>query len=789
MKATKNYFVFIFCIFSSAIFCQQTTEESKSKIATILNNYFDLEREAIHLHLDKTTFINCEAIWYQGYIINRKTNMPYFTTNVYVLLWDEKGNQLSEKLIYATNGTFSGKIDLGPKLDSGNYYIQVYTNWMNNFSENESTITKIQVINPSQGIKNYKKINPETLEISINPEGRNYIYGISNQIGIHLKDCRGNAPENIEATLENNEGEILKTFKLNTFGYGKFEVIPKEGNLKVVVNYEGKRIEKQMPIPENFGYTLEVNSFTMEGKTIVKIKTNSTTSNLMQNNKLYLLVHQDQKYVLFEIMNDKNLLEQIIFINNSDLSEGINSIRILDSKMKQWAERLIYMYPKVENSISILKNGSKGDQINLVGYSPYPNASLSVSVLPTETKSWDDSDNIISGITINPYLNDPIENGNYYFNSLGRAKYYALDLFLINQEKQKYEWELMKTTTPSTNYSFDIGLSLKGTIDKDITNKPYHKVKLISYQDLILMKSDVSEEGDYHFEHILIPDSTSLNITLQKLPDFKKIQNTFTPQLINRKKIFYKPFKINIPEYCPSVENIDITSLDVPKFSSKSILLDEVKVINDKKKLIYEKMLGNSNLRAFKIDERMQYQILLNFIQNNGFNVVKDLGNVTVYARNRTTVNSAPATPQISIDERVLMTHNELDMMLMEEIDEIYLSPYAIVPSFNNFQGVIKIYTKKIPPKRLKKQDTDLIYIQNAFAHNINFKNVIYDSIQNEGFYNYGIIHWTPRLTSDESGQYLFEIPNYNRSYGKIIIEGMTPEGKLFHEEKTIDLK
>ncbi len=789
MKATKNYFVFIFCIFSSAIFCQQTTEESKSKIATILNNYFDLEREAIHLHIDKTTFINCEAIWYQGYIINRKTSMPYFTTNVYVLLWDEKGNQLSEKLIYATNGTFSGKIDLGPKLDSGNYYIQVYTNWMNNFSENESTITKIQVINPSQGIKNYKKINPETLEISINPEGRNFIYGISNQIGIHLKDCRGNAPENIEATLENNEGEILKTFKLNAFGYGKFEVIPKEENLKVVVNYEGKRIEKQMPIPENFGYTLEVNSFTMEGKTIVKIKTNSTTSNLMQNNKLYLLVHQDQKYVLFEIMNDKNLLEQIIFINNSDLSEGINSIRILDSKMKQWAERLIYMYPKVENSIRILKNGSKGDQINLVGYSPYPNASLSVSVLPNETKSWDDSDNIISGITINPYLNDPIENGNYYFNSLGRAKYYALDLFLINQEKQKYEWELMKTTTPSTNYSFDIGLSLKGTIDKNITNKPYHKVKLVSYQDLILMKSDVSEEGDYHFEHLLIPDSTSLNITLQKLPDFKKIQNTFTPQLINRKKIFYKPFKINIPEYCPSVENIDITSLDVPKFSSKSILLDEVKVINDKKKLIYEKMLGNSNLRAFKIDERMQYQILLNFIQNNGFNVVKDLGNVTVYARNRTTVNSAPATPQISIDERVLMTHNELDMMLMEEIDEIYLSPYAIVPSFNNFQGVIKIYTKKIPPKRLKKQDTDLIYIQNAFAHNINFKNVIYDSIQNEGFYNYGIIQWTPRLTSDESGQYLFEIPNYNRSNGKIIIEGMTPEGKLFHEEKTIDLK
>ena len=108
----KYLFSFFFFINSAFLFCQNETDENITKITTVLDNYFDLEREAIHLHLDKTTFLNNETIWYQGYVINRKTNKPYFTTNVFVLLFDESGKQLSEKLIYASNGTFAGKITL-----------------------------------------------------------------------------------------------------------------------------------------------------------------------------------------------------------------------------------------------------------------------------------------------------------------------------------------------------------------------------------------------------------------------------------------------------------------------------------------------------------------------------------------------------------------------------------------------------------------------------------------------------------------------------------------------------
>ncbi|WP_162127228.1 hypothetical protein [Flavobacterium phycosphaerae] len=774
------------------LYSQNAIDENKDKISAVLENYFDLEREAIHLHLDKTTFITNEAIWYQGYIINRKTSKPYFTTNVYIVLYDEKGTQLSEKLVFASNGTFSGKIDLKPAMHSGNYYIQVYTNWMNNFSEDESTITKINIINPEEGIKNSKKANSETLEIHLKPEGGNLISGISNSVGVQVKDCRGNSPENLEVSIENGSGTVLKTAKLNRFGLGKFEITPTEEPLKVMLRYSNKTYEKQLPSPEKMGFALAVNNFSIEGKTIIKIKTNSTTSNLLNSKKFYLLVHQDQKSILYDIQFNAEL-EQVIAINNTELFEGINTLRIIDSDLQQWSERLIYTHPNFKDTATTLVNKNKNNgKIILTGNSPFQNTSMSITILPENTKSYDKDNTIFSGLTINPYLNEPLQNTGYYFNSPGRAQYYELDLALLNQEKSKYIWNYLKTTTPSANYSFDIGVNLKGTIDPKIINKPYHKVKLVSYKDFIMMSADVTEKGDYLFEHILIADSTFVTMSLQKLPNFDIIKTKLNPQVLNRKKPFYKPFKINIPEGCTETESdiLVMNDFDIPKFAANVIQLKEVKIkAPAKKSLTYENKLGNGSLRAFKVDETMERQDLLVFIQSNGFDVARSGLHITVYSRNRNSLHAAQPTPEITINGRVLMSHDELGIMDMSEIDEIYLSPYAIVPSIKNNMGVIKIYTKKNIPNAVVKQDINSFYFKEGFARYFGFKNADYENSQSSGFNNYGLLHWASSIVTDENGQFTFEITNYNKPKAKVIIEGITNDGQLFQEEKTIDLQ
>jgi len=273
----KNFFIYFFIIISSLCVSQNNINPNELKIKSIFQNYFTLNREAIHLHLNKSTFLNEENVWFKGYVISRNNSNPNSTTNIYILLLDENGNKITEQLVFANNGVFTGNIPLNVDLVSGKYYIQAYTNWMNNFNENESTITQIDIINPKQGYKNYDKINFETLSIDINPEGGKLIKNINNTLGIQVFDCQNNSPKNLEGKIVNDKNEIVKTFKLNQFGLGKVELLPTTDNLKLIINTPNGEIAKDLPKQENIGFGLEVNSFSFENKTVIKIKSNSET--------------------------------------------------------------------------------------------------------------------------------------------------------------------------------------------------------------------------------------------------------------------------------------------------------------------------------------------------------------------------------------------------------------------------------------------------------------------------------------------------------------------------------
>jgi len=235
-------------------------------------------------------------------------------------------------------------------------------------------------------------------------------------------------------------------------------------------------------------------------------------------------------------------LEHTLSIEHRDLFDGVTTLRIIDSDMKEWAERLIYNYPKTDTKISLVKSERKITTIKVVGYSSYANSLSSISVFPQETLA-NDTDHLLYGLTIKPYISGMLSHSNYYFQAIGRAKQYALDLALLNQDAMKYSWEFMKSNTPSSRYSFDIGISIKGTIDPKIQNKTYHKVKACSFKDLLMLSSDVSEKGDYGFEHLLLPDSTRISLSLQKLPDFEEIKSNLTPNVYDRKNLFTKPLR------------------------------------------------------------------------------------------------------------------------------------------------------------------------------------------------------------------------------------------------------
>jgi hypothetical protein len=276
-------------------------------------------------------------------------------------------------------------------------------------------------------------------------------------------------------------------------------------------------------------------------------------------------------------------------------------------------------------------------------------------------------------------------------------------------------------------------------------------------------------------------------MTLLKLPNFEVVQTKIGHQLLNRKKPFYNPFKPNTTQVCSevSVENT-IADFELPKLSTQAIQLEEIKV---EKKLTYQRGVGNGHLMGYKVDEKLENIDLLSFIERNGFTVIRRFGDATIYSRINNTLNAERPTPQIIIDGRVLINQFEFTTMRMSDFDEIYISSNALVPGMLNRSGIIKAYTKKNFKPYEIKQDPNNVLIKEAFALYPIFKNVDYKNTNNLGFDHYGLIEWSSLLNTNEEGQFLFKITDYNKPMVKTIIEGMTPEGKLIHEEIIVEMK
>ncbi|MGL2963104.1 hypothetical protein ACSVH2_04700 [Flavobacterium sp. RSB2_4_14] len=791
MDRKKDFITALLVLCSFSVFSQTDTNDSaKKEIQNKLTSYFSLERENINLHLNKTTFLTNETIWFKGYVVNRKTHQPFFnTTNVFAILYDDKGVKIFEKLLFVSNGTFTGKFELNEKLHSGNYFIHVYTNWMNNFIEDESTIQKINVINSAEGaLTENQNPDKETLELKLHPEGGSLIKGITNVVGIKLSDCSGKTVSNTEVQIQNNNGDILQTVKLNPFGFGRFEIVPDNTLIKAVCNFDTKKIETILQTSTKTGISLEINSFTFLDKTIFKVKTNLESIPIIENKTIYLLVNQDDKNLIFPLKLNSQNLEQVVSILNENLYEGINTIRIIDNELNQWCERAIYIYPKKDKPISLLFNSKKNGKVKMVGYSEYANANLSIAVLPEETKAQEIENNLLYSSTIFPYLKDPFNEVNYYFTEPSRKQFYELDLALLNQSKPKYEWKNIVSNPPKSNYSFDIGLTIKGTINQELKNKEAYKVRLYSIKDLILVLSEVNEKNEYAFENIAIPDSTVVELSLLKSPEMNAVSTNFVTQVYNRNRPYTKPFLVPFGDCKKLQDNVYSDLYDLPKFNGEIINLKDVIVKSKPKRvLVNENKFGNSYLRGYKIDEN-DTSSLLGFIEQNGFNVSRTAtGDVSITSRQITSFSGPRATPEVYLDERVLFSFAELDMMDMTEIDEIYINANAIVPSTRNKQGIIKIYRRKnFTAKSVSKSVPFLI--KDGFENISSFTNSDYENFASKGFENFGIVDWRQTILTDEKGNFLFEFQDANIKKYKVIIQGFTINGELINKEFKISI-
>lgn len=773
MKKLNLVLFFIICL--NNIYSQQlVTPETISKN---ISNYFTLERESIYVQFNKSCYITNEQIAFKGYIFHRNSRIPNLSTsNIQLVVYNELGEAVLTKLLLAQFGSFENTITLDRQLASGVYYFQFYTNYMNNFREDESFQHKVEIINASENYNlNTTQLDFSNVSIKLNPESGNLINDVINTVGISVKDNLGKPVHTTNGLVLDSKGRLLTHFYTNRLGYGKFDFKPKlNETYSVKIELINQVFTLQIPASNNTGLTMSTNNNLPDAEISVSIKTNSSSLKLIKDNNFFLVIQQDDKSIITPFNFNNNNSEQILNFDKINLFDGVNSFRVIDQSNNQIAERLVYVEKVRKQSLSLIANKVDNDSIILHGSLKNRSANLSISILDSRSICKDAQNSIIGTIKLNTYLSKYEENTAMYFDQSINTRYFDLDLLLINQSNSKYNWNDLMYHSPKELFRFDKGISISGHITKTVKQEEDNKLMIFSTSENLFEDTKINILGEFKFDNLIlynnstyqaeflqknIPVETKITV-IQSPSGFRLYKKPVFPPVLT-KQTKDSTFTMKFDHYLPDEKNIE---------------LNEIKIQNNtSKKLAHLNDFGNRSARHFKIDQN--YGTLKTFIESKGYQLLRDKNyRIQVYSRRDQNIPIV-----VNIDGFLIFDFSRLDNINMINVDEIYIGKNSLFTS-----GFINIYMKRDYKFSIEKNLHSPFVIKNGFEIVVPFKNPNYSPSKLSALF--GTLNWLPTLRIGEENSFKVPFKNDNQKEITVLIEGYGSDGQLISETQTIPI-
>ncbi|NER14119.1 hypothetical protein GWK08_11755 [Leptobacterium flavescens] len=782
MKKILLFFLFFFSC--AAVSLAQDKNDSNTVIDSY-QQYFELPRETIFLHLNKSTYLVGEEIWFKGYIYDRQKNTPATrTSNIHIGVYDDKGNQIDKKLFLGFNGYTRGNIAIDSTFASGEYYIKASTNWMRNFTEDDSFVQKIRIVNkkapqPDLGVVKY--------DLQLLPEGGHLIEGVENTLGFKLTDQNGFGVEIEKGALMDADGNTLLEFKANSFGMGKFAVTPQKGqSYKVVTTlFNGEKIETPFPEVKDKGIGVSVNNQAKEN-VIIALRTNDLTLEDIDSRQFQLLIHKNGKYSRTIIPFKMGRKNTLISFKRENLFKGINIITLFDENGNPVLERMFFNNHEIEYpTVSVTNTAADEDSLSIkfrFNGKGKDLLSFSVSVLPEDTRSYEHRENIISAFFLKPYLKGFVEDPSYYFKDINNKKSYDLDLLLLTQGWSRYDWDQIFNHRPKQLFKFRNGLTLKGR---------FNEKKLEEYEEFFILPSAnqtskrVELSGpQFELKNLFPKDKDTLRIALiNKKNDLVKpklsanlIRETGTDRIT---RLFESPFyRLNAPS--------------VPEgfLSNKVTPLDEV-VLREKRKEVRDPDAFGPQI-VQRVDEKFaqQYFYINQYIESRGYAVSEDISRGTVNIRLRVPRTFNSREPALFINGVPSFDYDFLFRLPSSAIEKIIVDQNGYGAGIRGANGVIKIWLRSTPLRKNTGNGALPFFelpIESGFAENKKFYTPKYQTYLDNNFRDYGVIHWAPDVTTDENGEAVIKIVNTKLDNISFYIEGMASDGSIISSVQKLD--
>lgn len=772
--------------------------KAQDVISRIEDHAIRFSPERAYLHYDKSSYFAGETIWFKAYVLN-EIAAAADSKNFYIDWIDDQGQILQHTVAPLINGLTNGQFDI-PEDYKGRYItVKGYTRWMLNFDSSFLYRKTIHIIN-KDSIKAPQKIIIKPI-LEFFPEGGDAIAGMVNKIAFKASDQWGR-PVKIKGVITAPDGKIIDSLKVihDAMGFVSFTPLAHTTYVAKWKDEQNITYSTPLPIAKPSGANLQVTLG--EGRREFKVHLSPDISAKMDSVYVVGTMYQ---HVVFKIAKSTQAdISGVVPIAN--LPYGVLTITVFDKNWQPLSERITYIdnhapyvfKPEMEVQRWGLSYRAR-DEIKITVPEDIA-SSLSVSVTDLSI-DVDSSDNILSTLMLTSELKGKVNNAAYYFTEPSHLKQQHLDLVMLTNGWRRIKWEqVISGKTPQIVYPRDTSyLTLSGTVQGYVPGSigdGSAAMMILTQKNtenkMLLMP--IQRNGTFNDPSIIIFDTAQVYYQFQD----KNLQGS---------SIQFFPDKLRVPPAGKGYTNLiwpDTTGLwrhlllamehrdNVKKSKYKEL---EAVTVKAKTKSSVEILDEKYASGLFSSGDAIQLDVLNDQFAKSGDIFMYLQGKVAGLQISGQGASSSLSwrggTPQLYVDE----VPTDVDMVSSININDVaYIKAFRppFMGGFNGANGAIAIYTRR--GGDVKQDPSKSIPSSKIFGYTPvrEFYSPKYLNPQSEPDADRDVrttLYWNPNVIVDPRTKQVV-LSFYNNDVTdafRVVIEGMTADGRLAHVEEIME--
>ena len=465
-------------------------------------------QEKVYIQFDNTSYYTGETIWFKAFVVNASTLKKPQSKVLYVDLISPTGELLKRQKLKIVAGQADGSFVLNDasteqarekrgvlEYPSGFYEVRAYTNYMLNFSEGTLFSRVFAVYEKPQRSGNYyseyptiknrlsdlHEIRPKTEKLrKINceffPEGGHIVIGKPSRVAFKVTDETGFG---VEASGKLDDTDI--TFSTVHDGMGWFTFTPSDRRNTVTITVDGHSKSFTLPKSEVRGLVMQAEVL---GHESIMLHVDCTPD--MTGEMLGVALTCRGELYGFQTMETASRPVELP-LSMDGVPEGVCRIYLFGVDGNIYASRSVYHHNDRFSAPSIEVYADKDK------YEPFEKVALNFKLKDGRGNPFRDrfclsvrdvrgqgnilADDLRTSLLLSSDLKGFIEDPSWYFDSDAPERDAALDLLMLVQGWERYDWQTMTGQKEfAEKHRVEEGLTVNGWIMNSSGRKPLENI-------------------------------------------------------------------------------------------------------------------------------------------------------------------------------------------------------------------------------------------------------------------------------------------------------------------------